>query len=196
VKEIIQETATNMPYFEPWEVGTGYINAYAAVDYAIRSPNYGSTVNMFRDFNSDLNVEITRLPFMIDYNPIVAFSESENRFPFAVPAGITGMEVRADVHGQTGEDGNTINLVLISPDGAEYSSGVYVLFPLYHDRTVAVANPIQGDWIVELRGLRGDPANPTSGLDTPEDVLGRVKLVNVIGYSGLNDIAGHPANHQ
>jgi serine protease AprX len=34
VKQMIQETATNMPGREAWEVGAGYINAYAAVDAA------------------------------------------------------------------------------------------------------------------------------------------------------------------
>lgn len=193
VKNIIQQTATNMPYFEPWEVGAGYINAYAAVDYSLRSPEYGSTVNMTRDFNSNLNVEINRLPFTINYNPVPALSETENRYSFTVPSGITGMEVRADAHGPAGEEGNTVNLVLISPDGTEYSSGISVLFTLYHDRTVAVVNPMPGEWVVELRGLRGDTANPTDGLALPEDVSGKVKLVNVLGYTGLNDISGHPA---
>ena len=31
-KEIIQQTATNMPGYEDWEAGAGYVNAYAAVD--------------------------------------------------------------------------------------------------------------------------------------------------------------------
>ena len=193
IKDIIQQTATNMPGFEPWEVGAGYVNAYAAVDYALRSPGYGSTVNMSNNFNSNLNVDITRLPFEIDYNPVPALSDTENRFLFTLPEGVTGIEIRADAHGPAGEEGNTINLVLISPDGTEYSSGVYAAFTLYHDRTVAVANPIPGEWVVELRGLKGDPLNPTDGAALPEVVSGKVKLVNVLGYTGLNDIAGHPA---
>ncbi|MDQ0483145.1 S8 family serine peptidase [Guptibacillus hwajinpoensis] len=34
VKEILQATATNMPGYEAWEVGAGYLNAYASVDAA------------------------------------------------------------------------------------------------------------------------------------------------------------------
>ncbi|WP_228027649.1 S8 family serine peptidase [Bacillus fonticola] len=34
VKEIIENTATNMPAYEQWEVGAGYVDAYAAVSAA------------------------------------------------------------------------------------------------------------------------------------------------------------------
>ncbi len=45
VKQIIQQTATRMPGFEDFEVGAGYINAYAAVDNVFnRAKNYGTFV--------------------------------------------------------------------------------------------------------------------------------------------------------
>lgn len=45
VKEIIQATATPMPGYESWEVGAGYVNAYAAVDHAFNpEKDYGVTV--------------------------------------------------------------------------------------------------------------------------------------------------------
>jgi serine protease AprX len=46
VKDIIEKTATNMTGREPWEVGAGHINAYAAVamGQGIRS-DFGKTVN-------------------------------------------------------------------------------------------------------------------------------------------------------
>ncbi|WP_053073997.1 S8 family serine peptidase [Bacillus sp. LL01] len=34
VKDILQETATDMPGYESWEVGAGYVNAYDAVEAA------------------------------------------------------------------------------------------------------------------------------------------------------------------
>lgn len=37
VKQILQSTATPMPGHEPWEVGAGYVDAYAAVDEALSS---------------------------------------------------------------------------------------------------------------------------------------------------------------
>lgn len=52
VKQILQQTATNMPGYEGWEVGAGYVNAYAAVDAAINGRDYGATVNTLRSFNT------------------------------------------------------------------------------------------------------------------------------------------------
>ncbi|KIL35477.1 peptidase S8 [Cohnella kolymensis] len=36
VKQILQDTATAMPGMEPWQVGAGYVNAYAAVERAFK----------------------------------------------------------------------------------------------------------------------------------------------------------------
>ena len=44
VKQILRATASRMPGFEDFEVGAGYINAYAAVDEVFnRSKPYGQT---------------------------------------------------------------------------------------------------------------------------------------------------------
>ncbi|WP_210115980.1 S8 family serine peptidase [Hymenobacter wooponensis] len=69
VKELLQKTATNMPGRQSWEVGAGYVNAYAAVDMAFRSATYGSTVNASRSFNSSVDARTTAIPFTINYNP-------------------------------------------------------------------------------------------------------------------------------
>ncbi|OZM57360.1 hypothetical protein CIB95_07820 [Lottiidibacillus patelloidae] len=50
VKTIIQNTATNMPGYEPWEVGAGYVNAYAAVDEVYNKKGYGKTLNTLQHF--------------------------------------------------------------------------------------------------------------------------------------------------
>jgi len=63
VKEIIQKTATNMPGHEPWEVGAGYVNAYAAVDHIYRNSTYGTYANLTRRFSSHVNTtDQTNLP--------------------------------------------------------------------------------------------------------------------------------------
>lgn len=36
VKHILQDTATEMPGMEPWQVGAGYVNAFAAVERAFK----------------------------------------------------------------------------------------------------------------------------------------------------------------
>ncbi len=191
VKQILQQTATNIPGREPWEAGAGYVNAYAAVDRAYQSRDYGQTLNMSRRFNSSVNVSVTRSPFTVDYNPVAL--ASTNRYPFTVPPGLTELAARVNAYGLMEQTGNPINLVLIAPDGTEYSSGVSLLFALYPDRTVSVTSPLPGAWTLELRGLRGDPLNPTDGAALPEEVQGTLIFKTASGDSGLNDIAGDPA---
>jgi len=193
VKNILQITATNMPGYESWENGAGYVNAYAAVDYAMNNRSYRSLANIYQQFNSSVNKKVSRENFTVDYNPVVTLSANNNSYTFNVSAGLSAIEVRIDLFGALGQTGNPVNLILISPDGKEYSSGVPVAFALYTDRTLAITNPIAGAWTVVLRGLRGDPANPTNGAGVPEQVDGYVKYVTFMGYTGLNDISGHPA---
>jgi serine protease AprX len=191
VKQIVQDTATNMPGLEPWEAGAGYINAYAAVDAAHGATGYGSTVNMKRSFNSSAQATATRTPFTVDYNPVTL--ASSNSYTFTVPAGLTELAARVDAYGVQGQTGNPINLVLIAPDGTESSSGTSLLFPLYTDRSVSVASPAAGTWTAQLRGLRGTADNPTGGAAVPEQVNGTITFRTTSGFTGLNDIAGNPA---
>jgi serine protease AprX len=190
VKQILQNTATNMPGMEPWEVGAGYVNAYAAVDRSFQERNYGTTVNLNRSFNSTVQVSVNRTPFVVDYNPVTL--ASSNKYPFTVPAGLTELAARIDAAGVLGS-GNPVNLVLIAPDGKEYSSGVNLLFPLYYDRTVSVTSPLPGNWTLEVRGLRGAAENPTGGAGLPEQIPGTLNFKTAGGFTGLNDIQGHPA---
>jgi serine protease AprX len=67
------------------------------------------------------------------------------------------------------------------------------MFAVTYDRTVIIDEPTSGNWTMELRGLRGDPANPTSGAAFSEDVNGTISLKRTQVLSGLNDIGGHPA---
>ncbi len=183
VKEIIQKTATNMPGYEPWEVGAGYANAFAAVDYILNDKNYGETLNLSHEFNANGEVDVQRSPFEVEYNPATADS---NKIEFEVEEGLNELVARANAKGVLGETGNPLNLVLTSPDGTEHSSGIYVLFPLYKDRTVQLTNPTPGTWTLELRGIEG-------GAAAPETVQGELTFKKASGFTGLNDISGHPA---
>lgn len=190
VKAILEETATNMPGMEPWEVGAGYVNAYAAVEKAFSSRPYGTTLNLTRSFHSSAMTTAERQPFTINYDPLELTS---NGYTFTVPAGLTELTARVDAWGLLGQTGNPVNLVLIAPNGIEYSSGVSLLFALYGDRTVSVSSPAPGRWYAELRGLRGDPLNPTDGAALPEQVPGYITFKRASGFTGLSDIAGHAA---
>ncbi|MGP4106480.1 S8 family serine peptidase [Virgibacillus sp. L01] len=191
VKNYLQQTATNMPGYEAWEVGAGYVNAFAAVDLAFDvTKEYGSTVNMNQTFNSNVESTTTRKEFEVDYNPVTAVSD--NQYSFEVEEGVGSLVAQVNGKGLMEETGNPINLVLIAPDGTEYSSGISVLFTLYWDRTVSVNAPMSGTWKAEIRGLRGVEENSV-GTALPETVQGTLAFTEVSGFSGLNDINGHPA---
>jgi serine protease AprX len=194
VKEILQQTATNVPGREPYEVGAGHVNALAAIDHAWARRSYGTALNLTRTFNSGVQLTVTEAPFSIDYHTVAEASPTLNQHAFAVPAGIAQMSVTVRVEGATDlEEGNTVNLVLIAPDGTERSSGVPVLFSLTFDRTVVADAPQPGTWTIELRGLRGSAANPTDGAALPETVEGTIKMGGAPAPFGLNDIVGHAA---
>ncbi|WP_223700509.1 S8 family peptidase [Sutcliffiella deserti] len=187
VKNILQATSTNMPGYEAWEAGAGYVNAYAAVDAAFQNKNYGSTLNKNQTFNSSVETATSREDFEINSSLL-----TEGYYEFQVESDLTSLLARVDGKGLLELTGNPINLVLVGPDGTEYSSGVSLLFPLYTDRVVMVDNPIPGQWKAEIRGLKGDPLNPI-GISLPESVKGSLAFTKISGFSGLNDLSGHPA---
>ncbi|MGG3561485.1 S8 family serine peptidase [Neobacillus rhizosphaerae] len=189
IKKILQDTATNMPGYETWEVGTGYVNAYAALDAVLFGNQYGSTVNAYQPFNSNVKSTVTRSPFEVEYNPLLL---SSNTYSFSVAEGVSQLSARIDATGLLGQTGNPVNLILVAPDGTEYSSGISLLFTLYPDRTASVNSPMAGEWKVRIDGLHGDEANPV-GVGLPETIQGTVSMAKVSGYTGLKDISGDPA---
>lgn len=190
IKALLEQTATNMPGYETWEVGAGYVNAYAALDAIYHNKEYGKTLLANQAFNSSVESETTREDFEIDYDSTTLVSK--NQHEFTVEEGISTLTAKVNAKGILEETGNPVNLVLISPDGEEYSSGISLLFPLYTDRTVSVNSPQPGVWKAELRGLKGNSANPL-GISFPEMVKGSLAYTKVSGFTGLNDINGHPA---
>lgn len=189
LKKVLQDTATNMPGYESWEVGTGYVNAYAALEAVMFDKNYGETVNAYQTFHSNSNVEVKRSEFQVDYNPLLL---SSNAYSFNVAEGVGQISARIDASGLIGETGNPLNVILVGPDGTSYSSGVNLLFPLYYDRTVSVTSPQAGEWQVKIDGLHGNAANPV-GTGLPETVQGTLAFSKVGSFSGLKDISGNPA---
>lgn len=182
VKDIIHNTATNMPGYEDWEVGAGYVNAYAAVDAAFSNRPYGTTVNANQQFNANVEMDVKRDPFTISYSSL---NLTGNTLEFEVEEGLTELTAKINAYGLLGLTGNTINLVLIAPDGTRYSSGIYVLFPLYTDRTVQVISPQPGTWTLQLEGL--------DGVALEETVQGELSFKKAGAFTGLQDIEGHPA---
>ena len=182
VKTILQQTATNIPGREPWEVGAGYVNAYAAVDHIFRGTSFGSQLNISRRFNSNISSTAEAQTLRINYNPATT---SSNERTFNVAQGVTGLEAKLYATGVLGETGNPVGLRLIAPDGTIHSSGIYLVFTLYTDRVVAVANPMPGEWKAVIYGL--------NGVGFPETIDVKVTQTKTLGATGLSDIANHPA---
>ncbi|GAA4348809.1 hypothetical protein GCM10023185_05060 [Hymenobacter saemangeumensis] len=182
VKAILEETATNLPNRESWEVGRGMVNAFAAVDRAFRTAGYGTFSNATRIFNSSVNSITSRRSFTINYNPATTATNSTT---FSVASGTSSLEVNCKLTGLLGETGNPVNLVLFSPSGRRYASGISVLFAISPGRAVAVASPEPGTWTVRLDGLQGAAF--------PETVSGAIILNQAAGSTGLADVVGHPA---
>ncbi|RXJ00348.1 peptidase S8 [Anaerobacillus alkaliphilus] len=180
VKQIIEGTATNMPGYEAWEVGAGYVNAHAAVDQALTGKKYGQTLNMKQVFHSSVSMETTTEPFSMSYTPLLGSS-----FTFDVETGVTELVARINARGLLGETGNPIRLTLVDPNGEQYSSGIPLLFTLSPNRTVQVAGPTPGKWTLKLDGL--------NGISLPETIQGELTFNKAGQFSGLNDITNHPA---
>ncbi len=182
VKAILQKTATNMPGRESWEVGAGYVNAYAAVDHIYRNTTYGTYANHTRTFKSGVTTQTETSAFTVNYNPLTAAS---NQFTFNIAEGTNSLEAKVDAAGLLGLTGNSVNLILTDPNGQEYRSGIPVAFALYFDRGMAVASPAPGTWTLKIEGL--------NGIGLPETMNGTLAIQRVTGTTGLNDIAGHQA---
>ena len=196
IKQIITETATRMPGYSDHEVGAGYINAYAAVDKAFnRARNY----KLFNSaFNAEYSITIpSALPFRIDFNPAATpGANSPNAKKFTVQAGMSVLDAwaRVDTAAETG-DGNLVGILLTSPDGTTYSSGVQYPVLAANSRGVIVQNPLPGEWVLEVRGARGLVAAPgaslpTSGAAAPGPVEGII-LQKLYTLAPVADIQDH-----
>ena len=190
VKDILERTATNMTGRLPWEAGAGHINAYTAVAEAagMRS-DFGATVNSLNAFHSNalLAPGADPVPFSIFFTP-VGDVESQS---FEVGPDVAYVAARADI------GDNTVAIVLTDPDGNRYGSAISL--PVLGETVVAGGPGKAGTWTITVRGIGSvsgtnvDPAGVTNGYGAPGTITGEVSFLNSGGYTGLDDIAGHPA---
>jgi serine protease AprX len=189
VRDILERTATNMGGRQPWEVGAGHINAYAAVAEASgRRTDWGRTVNSLHTFNA--NALLTyggSLPFSVDFAPAGTVPNKE----FTVASKTAWVTATADI------GDNTVALVLIDPDGVQYGSAISL--PQLGERVSVSAPGKAGTWKITVRGIGFvsgndvDPAGVTNGYGAPGTVSGTISFLDSAGYNGLADIATHPA---
>ncbi|MCA0987545.1 S8 family serine peptidase [Guptibacillus algicola] len=183
VKDIISKTATNMPGREAYEVGSGYVNAYAAVDLAMdMNKTYGSTVNKDQSFNASSSMEVIRENYRIDYNPT-----STNTTTFTVQQNQAQLVAKMYADGDlyTEEGGNPLVFTITDPNGEVYESGFNPTYSIDLVNTITVDNPVPGTWDLEVS------AYPGAAL--PEEVVGTLTQKTSRTLSGLSDIGGHPA---
>jgi subtilisin family serine protease len=188
VKQILQETASNIPGAEPWEVGAGYVNAYAAVRKALGRGNFGATVNAARTFNANANISAGQVnDYAIEFSPVGETGSQQ----FTVGADISLVDARAAV------GDNTVAISLTDPNGKRYGSSIAL--PVLGENIAVSAPGVPGTWTVTVRGVGSvsgvalDPAKVTNGYGVPGTINVRVKQMRTDGYSGLSDIASHPA---
>jgi serine protease AprX len=190
VKDILERTATNMTGRIFWEAGAGHVNVYEAIAEAtgLRT-DHGATVNSLRTFNSNalLVKGADPIAFSVDFAPVGPVGEQS----FTVGSDVAWVSARATI------DANTLALVLIDPDGVRYGSAIAL--PVLGDTVTTGAPAKPGVWRVTVRGIGSvsgtdvDPLNVTNGYAAPGTVTGQVSFLNSGGYTGLNDIATHPA---
>lgn len=188
VKQILQDTATNMTGRPAWEVGAGYVNAHAAVQASMGLGLFGQTLNLKRDFNANAVVsEAANEQVSFPFSPV----GSTGSVSFQVAPGVSLVSASANV----GE--NTIALVLVDPQGRRYGSGVSL--PVLGPNVAVTALGVPGTWTLTARGVGSvsgnslDPLQATNGYGIPGTVIARIKQVRTDGFTGLSDIAGHPA---
>lgn len=197
IKQIMTDTATAMPGYQDYEVGAGYINAYAAVDKVYnRSKNYHNFSNP--TFNATFTEE--RLPvenFHVDYDPSVSGAGSVNSKEFTVQEGVSVLDVwaRVDTAASAGT-GNVVGVRLYDPNGQPYGATSIPIPVIGTDvRETVVQNPIAGTWRLEVRGATGLSAAPQASSPTqvasPGPVDGTITQTRFI-LPLIPDIQGSP----
>lgn len=209
IKDILVRTSSRLPGFDEFEAGSGYVNAHAAVDLAFhRDRPYGSFVSP--QFNASIST--TWAPedtHALDYVPAPPGPNSPNTFRFDVAAGFNLLSVIADFGKSpvTDETGNSLGLFLWPPGcqapmaatgsrpACVFSSGLALPLLNGPKRQVVVRNPVAGQWIAEIGGVRGLAAVPQAaspvGIALPDRVVSRVARATLLLQS-VADIAGHP----
>ena len=190
VKSVLADTATNMPGREAWEVGAGYINAYAAVTMSAEmAEGFGQTPIVNRDFNSSL--ETSRLDGPTLQASFTPAGESQTQ-EFTVEPGLSLVVAKARI------SSNTAAIVLRDPNGNAYRSGISL--PVLGENVAVTAPAMPGTWTVELGGIGSvsgvplDPTGTTNGTAVPlvpSDV--DISFLRIDGYSGISDVTGHAA---
>jgi serine protease AprX len=195
VRSILTSTASKMPGREEWEVGSGYVNAHAAVDKVF---NRGKAYKNIQDFTFNAAFGEENAPeqnFQIDFSPEVSGPTSTNAARFTVEPNMNVLDVFATVDTAAEEGtGNLVGMRITSPSGVSYSTAIEYPVIGSDKRQIVVQNPEAGTWTIEIRGARGLTAaqqvsSPVQAA-APGPVDGTVSQTRFI-LPVIGDIAGH-----
>jgi hypothetical protein len=193
VRAILENTATNMPGYDDWEVGAGYINAHAAVAAAAGArDDYGLLPIMNRQFNATAKLSSHAGPgFDLFFTPLASPALESDVETFTLPAGLATFAASATV------TDNAVAIVLTDPNGVSYGSAISL--PQLGPRIGVTAPAVPGEWTIEIRGIGSvsgvalDPLGLTNGSAVPGTIHVDTSFVRIDGYTGLNDINSHAA---
>jgi len=196
IKQIMTDTATAMPGYQEYEVGAGYINAYAAVDKVYnRMRGYHNFSNP--TFNAVFGEEHPAPQnFHIDFSPEASGPTSANATTFTVQPGMSVLDMLSTVDTAAEEGtGNLVGIRITSPSGASYSTAIDYPVIGSDKREIVVQNPEAGTWTLEVRGARGLTA--VQGVSSPVQaaapgpVDGSVTQIKYV-LPNIADIQGDP----
>ncbi|HEY0321840.1 MAG TPA: S8 family serine peptidase [Pyrinomonadaceae bacterium] len=195
IKQILTDTATKMPGYQDFEVGAGYINAYAAVDKVFnRSKAYKNFSQP--SFNAVFGEERPAAqPIDIYFSPEASGPASTNAMQFTVLPGMNVLDVFANVdNALEAGTGNLVGIRITSPSNKTYSTAIEYPVIGSSAREIVVQNPEEGTWTLEVRGAKGLTAVPQASSPTqvasPGPVKGNVTQVKYV-LPNIPDIQGH-----
>jgi serine protease AprX len=191
VKQLIKESATNMPGYEAWEVGAGYINARAAVAAAKGfDNNQKDTINNSSDSEFFANIDMQaqklsegKLAFDTLESQVIELEVGQNaKF---VSVGVTALAA--------------IKAILEDPDGNRYEGDFTA--PLLADSSVITAPAKLGTWKLSIQtdafGLEVLPAATAYDEQAQTDEASDNRVTYWAwqdvyqGSDGMGDVVGH-----
>ncbi|WP_169332855.1 S8 family serine peptidase [Effusibacillus pohliae] len=176
VKQILMDTATRMPGYQAFEVGSGFVNAYAAIDKAQHMErNYGAVLN--QTFNAKFKGYVDALdPTDTVWDPTT---------PVTFTMNVNDNAVVSDLTIAWDNPANLLQVIVTAPDGSSKVYSAYLLSAVYGTQTsITLQTPQKGTWKVEVSGYRGTIGVPDTVHFSYRTYYGT--------FTGLNDVAGTP----
>jgi serine protease AprX len=191
IKQLMKESATNMPGYESWEVGAGYINAHAAVA-AAKGYNLDHKKSVNNSADSSFNANINMQAAFIDEGAI-AFDMLESQV----------IEFVVDANAKTVNVGLTaltsVKAVLEAPDGQRFEGGS--TDPVWDSNSFVTAPAQAGTWRLSMetdaRGFSIPPVAAAYDEQAKTDEASDNHISYWVwqdlftGIEGMDDVAGH-----